>query len=116
MPMALAQAITKLSPLRSTALPLVISLVAQVAALVMPAAVAQAQGNSFAIATRYGEIVCSSQLAEDRKSLQVECLAPNGSLVSAYQQFSNGTIKVLLEEGKAGQAVTKAILDSQDKG
>jgi hypothetical protein len=112
---AMAQALNKRPSFRTTVLPLAISLVAQVEALIVPMN-AQAAGNSFAIATRYGEIVCTSQLAEDRKGLDVTCVAKNGQVVSAYRQAPNGTITVLLEEGKAGQAVTKAILDSQGKG
>lgn len=94
---------------------LLMGLVAQLAALLVPTA-ALAQGNSFAIATRYGEIVCSSALAKDRKSLDVKCANSKGAVVSAYRQMRDGTIEVLLEEGKVGQAVTKAILDSQGKG
>ena len=40
--------------------------------------IAQAQGNSFAVATRYGEIICSSALAQDRKSLEVSCAGRDG--------------------------------------
>ena len=112
---AMAQALNKRPSFRTTVLPLAISLVAQVAALIVPMN-AQAAGNSFAIATRYGEIVCTSQLAEDRKGLDVRCVAKNGQMVSAYRQAPDGSITVLLEEGKAGQAVTKAILNSQGKG
>ena len=111
----MAHAMTQRPTLRGPLLPLLISLVAQVAALVLPMN-AQAAGNSFAIATRYGEIVCTSQLAEDRKGLDVQCVGKNGKVVSAYRQFLDGTITVLLEEGKVGKAVTKAILDSQGKG
>ena len=111
---AMAKALNKRPSFRTTVLPLAISLVAQVA-LIVPTS-AQAAGNTFAIATRYGEIVCTSQLAEDRKGLDVRCVAKNGQMVSAYRQALDGTITVLLEEGKAGQAVTKAILNSQGKG
>lgn len=110
-----ADAIVKSSSWRTVVAPLAVSLLAQIAALLIPST-ALAQGNSFAIATRYGEIICSSQLAEDRKSLEVYCTAGNGTLVSAYRQFADGTIQVMLEEGKAGQAVTTAILESQDQG
>jgi len=110
-----APARSQRSSFRNIVLPLTISLIAQVAALTAPVT-AQAAANTFAIATRYGEIVCTSELAKNRKSLEVQCLAPNGAVVSAYRQFMDGTIKVLLEEGKVGQAVTQAILDSQDKG
>lgn len=103
------------SSFRTVGVPLALGLVAQVAALLAPA-VAQAQANSFAIATRYGEIVCSSTLAKDRKSLDVQCTNNKGTVVSAYRQLRNGTIEVLLEEGKVGQAVTKAILNSQGNG
>ena len=78
--------------------------------------IAQAQGNSFAVATRYGEIICSSALAEDRKSLEVSCAGRDGVVVSAYRQMGDGTIQVVLEIGKVGEAVTLAILNSQDKG
>ena len=78
--------------------------------------IAQAQGNSFAVATRYGEIICSSALAEDRKSLEVSCAGRDGVVVSAYRQMGDGTIQVVLEVGKVGEAVTLAILNSQDKG
>ena len=108
---AMAKALNKRPSFRTTVLPLAIS----VAALIVPTS-AQAAGNTFAIATRYGEIVCTSQLAEDRKGLDVRCVAKNGQMVSAYRQALDGTITVLLEEGKAGQAVTKAILNSQGKG
>ena len=54
----MAHALTQRPTLRGPLLPLLISLVAQVAALVLPMN-AQAAGNSFAIATRYGEIVCT---------------------------------------------------------
>ena len=78
--------------------------------------IAQAQGNSFAVATRFGEIICSSALAEDRKSLEVSCAGRDGVVVSAYRQMGDGTIQVVLEIGKVGEAVTLAILNSQDKG
>ena len=78
--------------------------------------IAQAQGNSFAVATRYGEIICSSALAEDCKSLEVSCAGRDGVVVSAYRQMGDGTIQVVLEIGKVGEAVTLAILNSQDKG
>ena len=78
--------------------------------------IAHAQGNSFAVATRYGEIICSSALAEDRKSLEVSCAGRDGVVVSAYRQMGDGTIQVVLEIGKVGEAVTLAILNSQDKG
>ena len=78
--------------------------------------IAQAQGNSFAVATRYGEIICSSALAEDRESLEVSCAGRDGVVVSAYRQMGDGTIQVVLEIGKVGEAVTLAILNSQDKG
>ena len=78
--------------------------------------IAQAQGNSFAVATRYGEIICSSALAEDHKSLEVSCAGRDGVVVSAYRQMGDGTIQVVLEIGKVGEAVTLAILNSQDKG
>ncbi|MAH87570.1 MAG: hypothetical protein CMF26_03050 [Kiloniella sp.] len=77
---------------------------------------AQAQGNSFAVATRYGEILCTSALAEDRKSLEVSCAGRDGAVVSAYRQLSDGTVEVLMEIGKVGEAVTLAIFNSQDKG
>ena len=111
----MAHALIQRPTLRGHLLPLLISLVAQVAALVLPMN-AQAAGNSFAIATRYGEIVCTSQLAEDRTGLDVQCVGKQGQVVSAYRQFLDGSITVLLEEGKVGKAVTKAILDSQGKG
>ena len=78
--------------------------------------IAQAQGNSFAVATRYGEIICSSALAEDRKSLEVSCAGRDGVVVSAYRQMGDGTIQVVLEIGKVGEAVTLASLNSQDEG
>ena len=33
--------------------------------------IAHAQGNSFAVATRYGEIICSSALAEDLSLIHI---------------------------------------------
>ena len=112
---AMAHALTQRPAVRGPLVPLVIALVAQIAALVLPLN-AQAAGTTFAIATRYGEIVCTSQLAEDRKGLDVQCVGKQGQVVSAYRQFLDGSITVLLEEGTVGKAVTKAILDSQGKG
>lgn len=77
---------------------------------------ASAQGNSFTIGTRFGEVVCTSELAEDRKSLEVTCVGGRNKVVSFYRQFSDGTIEVVEEEGRIGSAVTKAILKSQGQG
>jgi hypothetical protein len=103
-------------PLRRPAL-LTLGLILSLQVLVLAwLPIAQAQGNSFAVATRYGEIICSSTLAEDRKSLEVSCAGQDGVVVSAYRQMGDGTIQVVLEIGKVGEAVTLAILNSQDKG
>ena len=65
-----APARSQRSSFRNIVLPLTISLIAQVAALTAPVT-AQAAANTFAIATRYGEIVCTSELAKNRKILEL---------------------------------------------